>query len=61
MSELDELLLRGGVLMAGRFGPDWRVAESKSRGLFVEFPPALAVAAPVEAGRPSDPATGQHR
>lgn len=37
MSELDELVSRHGVLMAGRFGPDWRVAETKSKGLFVEF------------------------
>ena len=29
MSELDELVSRHGVLMAGRFGPDWRVAEAK--------------------------------
>jgi roadblock/LC7 domain-containing protein len=43
MSEFDELLSRRGVLMAGRFGPDWGVAESRSRGLFVEFPPALEV------------------
>ena len=43
MSELDELVSRHGVLMAGRFGPDWRVAETKSKGLFVEFPPALEV------------------
>ena len=28
MSEFDELVSRHGVLMAGRFGPDWRVAES---------------------------------
>ena len=43
MSEFDELVSRVGVLMAGRFGPDWRVAESRSRGLFVEFPPAMEV------------------
>jgi hypothetical protein len=35
-----------------RFGPDWRVAESKSKGLFVESRPALAVAALLEAGLP---------
>ena len=29
--------------MAGRFGPDWRVAETRSKGLFVEYPPALEV------------------
>ena len=43
MSELDELVSRDGVLVAGRFGPDWRVAETKTRGLFIEYPPALAV------------------
>ena len=43
MSEFDELVSRDGVLMAGRFGPDWRVAETKSRGLFIEYPPALEV------------------
>jgi roadblock/LC7 domain-containing protein len=41
MSEFDGLVSRDGVLMAGRFGPDWRVAETKSRGLFIEYPPAL--------------------
>ena len=29
MSELDELVALKGVLMAGRFGPDWQVAEHK--------------------------------
>ena len=43
MSEFDELISRHGVLMAGRFGPDWRVAETRSKGLFVEYPPALEV------------------
>lgn len=43
MSELDELVSRPGMLMAGRFGPDWRIAETRTRGLFVEFPPAMAV------------------
>jgi roadblock/LC7 domain-containing protein len=43
MSEFDELVSRDGVLMAGRFGPDWRVAETKSKGMFVEFPPAIEV------------------
>ncbi len=32
MGELDGLVSRDEVLMAGRFGPDWRVAEIKSRG-----------------------------
>jgi roadblock/LC7 domain-containing protein len=43
MNEFDELVSRHGVLMAGRFGPDWRVAETKTRGLFVEYPPAVEV------------------
>ena len=43
MSEFDELVSRHGVLMAGRFGPDWRVAETRSKGLFVEYPPAMEV------------------
>ena len=43
MSEFDELVSRHGVLMAGRFGPDWRVAETRSKGLFVEYPPAVEV------------------
>ena len=30
-------------LMAGRFGLDWRVAETMSRGLFVEYPAGLEV------------------
>ena len=43
MGELGELVSHHGVLMAGRFGPDWRVAETRSRGLFVEYPAALEV------------------
>jgi roadblock/LC7 domain-containing protein len=38
MGELDELVARPGVLMAGRFGPDGRVAEHKTTGLYVENP-----------------------
>ncbi len=38
MGEFDELVSRHGVLVAGRLGPDWRVAEHKSTGLFVEIP-----------------------
>ncbi len=34
MSELDELVALKGVLMAGRFGPDWQVAEHKYTSLF---------------------------
>ncbi len=37
MGELDGLVSRDGVLMAGRFGPDWRVAETKSRGRFIGY------------------------
>jgi roadblock/LC7 domain-containing protein len=35
MSEIDELVASPGVLMAGRFGPDGRVAEHKTTGLYV--------------------------
>jgi roadblock/LC7 domain-containing protein len=38
MSELDELVARPGVLMAGRFGADGRVAEHKTTGLYIEIP-----------------------
>ena len=38
MSELDELVKSPGVLMAGRFGPDGRVAEHKTASLYVENP-----------------------
>ena len=41
MSELDGLVSHDGLLVAGRFGPDWRVAETKTRGLFFEIPAAL--------------------
>ena len=44
MSEFDELVSRDGVLIAGRFGPDGRIAEHKSTGLFIEYPPALEMA-----------------
>lgn len=36
MGEFDELVSHPGVLMAGRFGPDGRVADHKSTGLFIE-------------------------
>jgi roadblock/LC7 domain-containing protein len=38
MSEFDELVASPGVLMAGRFGPDGRVAEHKTASLYVEIP-----------------------
>jgi|SRR5450755_223398 len=41
MSEFDELVSRDGVLIAGRFGPDWRIAEHKSVALFIESRPAV--------------------
>ena len=44
MSELDDLLSGDGVLMAGRFGPDGRIVEHESKGLFIENPPALEMA-----------------
>ena len=44
MSELDDLRSGDGVLMAGRFGRDGRIAEHKSTGMFIEYPPALEMA-----------------
>jgi roadblock/LC7 domain-containing protein len=38
VSELDDLLSVDGVFMAGRFGPDGRIAEQKSKGLHVAIP-----------------------
>ena len=38
MGEFGELVKRHGVLVAGRLGPDWRVAENKSVSLFIEIP-----------------------
>jgi roadblock/LC7 domain-containing protein len=38
VSELDDLLSADGVFMAGRFGPDGRITEHKSKGLYVEIP-----------------------
>jgi roadblock/LC7 domain-containing protein len=41
MSEFDELVAGPGVLMAGRFGADGRVAEHKTTAPYIENP-ALA-------------------
>jgi roadblock/LC7 domain-containing protein len=38
MSEFDDLVSRRGVIVAGRIGPDGRVAEHKSEGLYLEDP-----------------------
>jgi roadblock/LC7 domain-containing protein len=38
MSEFDELVSRQGVVVAGRFGPDWHIAEHKSVGMLIEDP-----------------------
>ena len=43
MSEFDDLVSRKGVLVAGRFGPDWSVAEQKSAWLVIEEPKAIAM------------------
>ena len=44
MNEFDDLVSLHGVIMAGRFGPDGRVAEHKSKGLLIENPVALELA-----------------
>jgi roadblock/LC7 domain-containing protein len=44
MNEFDELVSHDGVLFAGRFGPDWSLAEHKSKGLFIENPAASELA-----------------
>ena len=44
MSEFDELISLDGIVMAGRFDPDWRIAEYKSAWLFVANPQALQIA-----------------
>ena len=44
MNEFDELVSLRGVIMAGRFGPDGRVAEHKSKGLYIDNPAALEMA-----------------
>ena len=43
-SEFDQLISRDGVLLAGRIGPDWRIAEHKSKGMFFENPQAVEMA-----------------
>ena len=44
MSEFDELVASPGVIMAGRFGPDGRVAEHKTTGLYIENPAMTGMA-----------------
>ena len=44
MNELDELVARPGVLMAGRLGLDGRVAEHKTAGRCVENPALTGIA-----------------
>jgi len=44
MSEFDELVASPGVFMAGRFGPDGRIAEHKSTSLYVANPTSAAMA-----------------
>ncbi|MGP0108485.1 MAG: DUF2173 family protein [Acidimicrobiales bacterium] len=43
MSEIDDLIAVKGVMIAGRFGPDWSLAEHKTEPLFFEVPAAMAV------------------
>jgi roadblock/LC7 domain-containing protein len=43
-SEFDQLISNDGVLLAGRFGPDWRIAEHKSKGMYFENPQAVEMA-----------------
>ena len=44
MSEFDELVASPGVVMAGRFGPDGRIAEYKSKSLYVANAASAAMA-----------------
>jgi roadblock/LC7 domain-containing protein len=44
MNEFDDLVSRPGVTMAGRLGPDGRVAEHQSTRLYLENPAALEMA-----------------
>ena len=41
MAEFDESVSCDGVIVAGRIGSDWRVAEHKAVGLFIEVPSAF--------------------
>lgn len=44
MNALDDLASRHGVIMAGRLGPDGRVAAQRSKGMYIENPAALEMA-----------------
>jgi roadblock/LC7 domain-containing protein len=44
VSEFDELVALDGVLMAGRFGPDGRIAEYKATRWYVANPAAMEMA-----------------
>jgi roadblock/LC7 domain-containing protein len=44
VSEFDELVALDGVLMAGRLGPDGRVAEHKAHALYIANPAAADMA-----------------
>jgi roadblock/LC7 domain-containing protein len=44
MTESDDLVALGGVLIAGRFGRDWSIAEQKSKALYLENPAATEMA-----------------
>jgi roadblock/LC7 domain-containing protein len=41
VSEFDELVSLDGILIAGRFDPDWRIAEYKGAWLLAPNPQAL--------------------
>jgi roadblock/LC7 domain-containing protein len=41
VSELDELIKQPGIYMAARFGPDGRITDHKTSGLFVDNPVAI--------------------
>ena len=44
MSEFDELVASPGVIMAGRFASDGRVAERKSKSLYLQNPASAEMA-----------------